>query len=118
MKTSRKWPKKFLNAIPNRGSRLAPQFYLVIDAATNEPQCFEYHKDEEYMGAFYPAKEDLEENDPVCLFDRETALFLISQHAVYMTITDGWCIDHAPMFRLLPVFGAMIPDCLTSNPAV
>lgn len=127
MENSQKWPKKVLealypkdpkNPVCPKNPEAMSQYYIVVDAATNEPQYFDFYDNPDYLGSFIPADEKQMEHNPVCIFDKETALFLIGQHAIHVTVSEDWCVDTAPMFRLFPVFGAMIPNCLTSKTAI
>lgn len=100
-------------------------FFLVINAQTGRPQNFAKVFDDNNiptlgLGGFMDAYLEVDELAPVEIYDRETALYLIGQDAIHRSLCPDRFRDEvndAPIFRLVPVFGAMIPYCVTLKDA-
>lgn len=100
-------------------------YFIVINAQTGRPQNFakvfsDHNIPSLGLGGFMDAQLDIDELAPVEIYDRETALYLIGQDAIQRSLCPDRLRDEvndSPIFRLVPVFGAMIPNCVTQNDA-
>lgn len=66
------------------------------------------------------AEHDPGEGAPACIFDMETAYYLIAQDAIHASLCKDRLRDEVHtnrIYRLVPVFGAMIPNCLPKTAA-
>ena len=141
---SKTWPEKVIGQlmethipIPVGRSRPGykdPDLYIVVGAKSGMPMCFIPFFDEhgkhilsdEHLGFFTQAHHRLDNGRPVQIFDRSTALYLIGQHAISQSLFAADSIEYIgdkeakeeavqETLMLMPVFGAMIPQCITSN---